>query len=184
MSITMPATRTVRPARTAPKLPRRARSALLTVHVIMSVGWIGLNASLVVLGIAALRTGDPAAAAALGLLGGRLLPPFAFAALVTGLVLSLTTPWGLLRYWWVLAKFVITVALVAGGLLVLLPRLDQIADGATGPVRVQVLVATSVALVLLMAATVLSVVKPWGKTARGRVAAATAPRRSTARSPG
>jgi hypothetical protein len=30
--------------------------------------------------------------------------PGAFAALLSGLVLSLVTPWGLIRYWWVLSK--------------------------------------------------------------------------------
>lgn len=159
---------------TARRLPRRARSALLSLHVTLSVGWIGLDASLLVLVATALRIGDPAAATAAGMLGTILLPPAAFGALVTGLVLSLTTPWGLLHYWWVLAKFVITVALVAGGMGLLLPRLALLADGAAGSVRIQVLVATSVALLLLVSATVLSVVKPWGRTRPGARRAAAA----------
>lgn len=164
-------------------LPRRARSALLTVHVILSVGWLGLEASLLVLAAAVLRTGDPGAAAALDLLGGTLLAPFAFGALVTGLVLSLTTRWGLVRHWWVLAKFVITVVLVAGSQALLLGRLDRIAGGAIGELPEQVLAMTSVGLALLVVATVLSVVKPWGRTARGRAAVVPAPRRSAARLP-
>ncbi|MQA12912.1 MAG: DUF2269 domain-containing protein [Pseudonocardiaceae bacterium] len=167
-------TTTTPPGTRTALLPRRARSVLLAVHVTMSVGWIGLDLSLLVLAVAALRTGDAPAAAAMGLLGRALLAPFAFGSLVTGLALSLTTPWGLLRYWWVLAKFVITSALVAAGLIVLLPRLQLIAAGAQGPIRIQAVVATSVALALLVTATVLSVVKPWGRTARGRRAAAAA----------
>lgn len=167
-------TTTLPKTRRPPWLPRRARSVLLTLHVTLSVGWVGLDASLLVLVATALRTGDPAAAAAAGMLGTTLLAPFAFGALVTGLVLALATPWGLLRHWWVLVKFVITVALVGGGMGMLLPRLGLLADGAAGPVQVQALVSTSVALVLLGSATVLSVVKPWGRTPRGARRAAAA----------
>ena len=36
----------------------------------------------------------------------------AFSALTTGVVLSLTTKWGLSRYWWVLCKLVLTCAVI------------------------------------------------------------------------
>ena len=35
--------------------------------------------------------------------------PLAFAALLTGLIQSLGTPWGLFRHYWVLTKLLLTV---------------------------------------------------------------------------
>lgn len=42
-----------------------------------------------------------------------LVIPLVLASIATGLVLSLWTPWGLVQHWWVLAKFVISVSIVA-----------------------------------------------------------------------
>ncbi len=158
-------------------LPRGVRTALLTVHVILSVGWLGLDAALFALAVALGVTGDPVYGPALALLGRVLLPPLALGALGTGLALSLGTRWGLVRYRWVLAKFVITVVMVVAAILVLAPTLQELAVGAAGPARFEAIVPTAVALVLLLTATALSVVKPggrtrWGRRATGRAAPA------------
>jgi hypothetical protein len=156
-----------------PRLPRRARAALLTIHVAVSVGWLGLDGALVALEVTGLSAGDPVVqggiAAAMGTLASWVLIPVVCTSLVSGLVLALSTPWGLVRHWWVLAKCGIAVALTATGLLLMLPRLDQIVAGEGEPVQMQTLFARSLALVLLLAATGLSVVKPWGKTPHGRM---------------
>lgn len=155
-----------------PRLPRRVRAALLTVHIATSVGWLGLNGALVALEVTCLRTGDPTEqagmAAAMAVIATWVVIPVVFCALVSGLVLALSTPWGLVRHWWVLAKCGIAAALTAAGLVLMLPRLHQIVAGDGEPVGMQTLVGRSVALVLLLAATGLSVVKPWGKTPHGR----------------
>ena len=41
-----------------------------------------------------------------------LVIPLAFSALTTGVVVSLTTKWGLSRYWWVLCKLMLTGAVI------------------------------------------------------------------------
>ncbi|MGH3871981.1 MAG: hypothetical protein ACRDSR_10790 [Pseudonocardiaceae bacterium] len=155
-----------------PRLSRRARVALLTVHVAVSVGWLGLDGALVALEVTGLSAGDPVVqggiATAMGALAAWVLIPVVFVSLVSGLVLALSTPWGLVRHWWVLAKCAITMVLTATGLLLMLPRLGQIAAGDGEPVQLQSLLARSLALVLLLAATGLSVVKPWGKTPWGK----------------
>ncbi len=160
-----------------PRLPRRARLVLLTVHVAMSVGWLGLDGALVALEITGLGTGDPirraGIAAGMAVVAAWVLIPVAFFSLVSGLVLALSTPWGLARYWWVLVKCGIAAALTATGLMLMLPRLDQIVAGDGEPVGMQMLVGRSVALVLLLVATGLSVGKPWGKTRHGRAVRAT-----------
>jgi hypothetical protein len=155
-----------------PRLSRRARVALLTVHVAVSVGWLGLDGALVALEVTGLSAGDPMVqggiAAAMGTLASWVLIPVVFVSLASGLVLGLSTPWGLVRYWWVLVKCGITVALATTGLLLMLPRLDQVVVGGSEPVQLQTLLARSLALALLLAATGLSVIKPWGKTPHGR----------------
>ncbi len=155
-----------------PRLRRRARAALLTVHIAMSVGWFGLDGALVALEITGLGTGDPTEragiAAATAAIVTWVLVPVVFSALVSGLVLALYTPWGLMRYWWVRVKCGSATALTATGALLLLPRLHQVVTGEGASVEMQTLVGRSVGLVLLLAATGLSVAKPWGRTPHGR----------------
>jgi hypothetical protein len=162
----------------------RTRKLLLTVHVCLSVGWIGVEASLLALELTGLTTRDPelmrAAYLAVGLFGGGFIAPVAIGTLLSGLALSIGTQWGLIRYYWVLTKFVITVALMAGGINVLGERLQLAAARVSdlpstmlthvevGAVRFQLLVGTTVALLLLVTATALSLYKPWGRTRFGR----------------
>ena len=166
------------------KMPRSLRKLVLTVHVVVSVGWIGIEAGLLALGLTGLYTRDRevlgAVYAAAGLFGGIFLVPVSMVTLVTGVLLSFGTPWGVVRHYWVLVKLVLTVALVASGILVLNRRLQEAAVSVSevplstltsadvGALRLQIIAAVSVALLMLVAATTLSVYKPWGKTWFGR----------------
>lgn len=168
----------------AKKMPRSLRKLVLTVHVVVSVGWIGIEAGLLALGLTGLYTRDPevlrAAYVAAGIFGGIFLVPVSMGTLVTGVLLSVGTPWGLIRHYWVLVKFVLTVALVASGILVLNRSLQEAAvrvsevplstltSADVGTLRFQIVAAVSVALLLLITATTLSVYKPWGRTWFGR----------------
>lgn len=158
-----------------PRLSRRGRTALLTVHVAVSVGWLGLAGALVVLEVTGLGIGDPreraGIAAAMAVMVVWVMVPVVFTSLVSGLVLALSTPWGLVRYWWVLIKCAIAGVLTATGLMLMLPRLHQIIAGEGEQVGMETLIGRSIALALLLAATGISVVKPWGKTPHGRSAA-------------
>jgi hypothetical protein len=138
----------------------------------MSVGWLGLDGALVALEITGLSTANPESRAGIGaamaVIACWVLIPVVFASLASGLVLALSTPWGLGRYWWVLVKCGIAGALTGAGLAFLLPQLPALVAGGSEPAGIQTLIARALALVLLLAATGLSVVKPWGKTPRGR----------------
>ncbi|MGH4001473.1 MAG: hypothetical protein ACRDTJ_28885, partial [Pseudonocardiaceae bacterium] len=63
-------------------------------------------------------------------IGGYLLLPVSMIALVSGIVLSLGTKWGLIRYKWVAIKLVLT--LIAAGLTLfsLLPGIRELAAAA------------------------------------------------------
>ena len=168
----------------AKKMPRSLRKLVLTIHVIVSVGWIGIEAGLLALGLMGLYTRDPemlrAAYVTVGIFGGIFLVPVSMGTLVTGVLLSVGTPWGLIQHYWILVKFVLTVALVAGSILVLNQRLqeaavrvsevplDTLTSADVGTLRFQIIATVSVALLLLITATTLSVYKPWGRTWFGR----------------
>ncbi|MGH3827006.1 MAG: hypothetical protein ACRDQX_07510 [Pseudonocardiaceae bacterium] len=157
---------------TTPRLSRRVRAVVLTVHVVMSVGWLGIDGALVALEGTGMATVHPAAragmATATAVIVCWVLVPVVFLALVSGLVLALSTHWGLARHWWVLVKSGIAAVLVAAGLAFLVPALPAILAGGGAPATAATLIGKVVALVLLLAATGLSVIKPWGRTSRGR----------------
>ncbi len=157
------------------------RNLALTAHVTSSVGWLGAVAGFLALAVAGLGSRDEqlvrAVYLATELLTWRLIVPLALASLLTGLVVSLGTPWGLVRHYWVLAKLVITI--VATLLLLLHTRpIGVLADFArrTAPIatadvgRLQVqLVGDAVgALLALLVNATLSVFKPRGLTTYGR----------------
>ncbi|MFG2138769.1 DUF2269 domain-containing protein [Streptomyces sp. NPDC048650] len=157
-----------------PQLSRPARRAVLVVHVAVSVGWLGLTLGLLALGVAGYTTASPATAAAayraMKIFGDWLLLPVALTALVTGLVLSLGTRWGLARHRWVYTKFWLTVVTVLLSAFALRPGIDQAAAQATaGTVTpdISLVVAPAVATATYFFLTAISMLKPWGPTARG-----------------
>jgi uncharacterized membrane protein len=61
--------------------------------------------------------------------GWFVIVPLALAALLTGLVMALGTPWGLFRHYWVLIALALTI--VATVVLVLhMPTVSSVADAA------------------------------------------------------
>jgi hypothetical protein len=141
---------------------------LLTVHVAASAGWLGLDGALVVLEVIGLNSADPALrtgiSVAMTAIACWVLVPLVFASLCTGLVLGLGTSWGLARHWWLVAKSGIAAVLAVTGVVLMLPRLSQVLAGEGEPIQLKMLALRSFALVLLLIATGISVVKPWGKT--------------------
>jgi hypothetical protein len=161
------------------QLTRPVRRALLVVHVVVSAGWLGLALALLSLGVAGAAGGSPAldraAYRAMALLGHWPLGAVALLSLVTGLVLSLGTPWGLARHRWVVTKFWLTLATTALTLFVLPGTLDDAAAEAAAGGQVaaaHLLVPPSVSLSAYVFMTAVSVLKPWGPTRRGRRARA------------
>ena len=155
--------------------PRLQKVALLA-HVTTSVGWIGAVASFFVLAIAGLTSTDPqivrGAYLGMDLTTRFVIVPLALASLLTGLVSSLGTTWGLFRYYWVLVKVVMTVPATIVLLIHLQPigHLAQVALETTSfssdvdRLRVQLLAAAAAAIVVLLVITALSVYKPRGRT--------------------
>src|ERR687891_2005579 len=89
------------------------RKFALTAHLTFSLGWIGAVVAYLALGVAAETSQDAqtvrAAWIAMELTGWFVIVPLALAALLTGLVMALGTPWGLFRHYWVLITLLLTV---------------------------------------------------------------------------
>jgi hypothetical protein len=89
------------------------RKFALTAHVTSSVGLLGSIAAFLALAIAGLTSQDikmvRAAYLAMELIARIVIVPLAFASLLTGLIQSLGTPWGLFRHYWVVVKLLLTV---------------------------------------------------------------------------
>ena len=105
---------------------------MLTIHIVVSVGLLGDSAGFLAVAIRRALSDDPAFVdASHDLLGTFALffgIPLSFLALLTGIALGLGTPWGVLRYPWVVAKLVLIVTVIVVGATILRPVL---ADEAT-----------------------------------------------------
>ena len=109
------------------------RKLALTVHLMSSVGWIGAVIGYLALGFTAVTSLDVervrAAWTAMELTGWFAIVPLALAALLTGLLMSLGTSWGLFRHYWV----VISLALTTLSTIILLlhmPTVSALAEAA------------------------------------------------------
>src|SRR5947207_2271323 len=169
-----------------------ARKLALTSHITSSVGWLGSVAAFLALAIAGVTSHDPqvvrAAYLAMHLTTWFVIVPLSLVSLLTGLVDSLGTPWGLFRHYWVVTKLLLTV-LATVILLVHTQPIDRVADVAARmnlaasdlrQLRLQLVGDAAAALFVLLVTTTLSVYKPWGMTPYGirREAEVTAGRRA------
>ena len=154
------------------------RRFALTTHVTSSIGWIGAVLVFLALAVIGLTSQDPQMVRGVYLVmehaAWLTLVPLAFATLVTVLVMSLGTTWGVLLHYWVVFKLAITLFATLV-LLMYMQTFRQMAaaaaDPATGLHMVRnpsPLVHSVLALVILLIATVLAIYKPQAMTPYGR----------------
>jgi len=149
---------------------------MLVAHLIVSGTWLGAVVADLFLGISAATTGreDMADAyyAVMDRLVNNLMPAAAIATLATGLLLALATKWGLVRHYWVLAKLVLGVATVVVGVAAIDRAIQDTiaARAADHSAAASDLLLPAIATTPLMLATALTlaIIKPWGRTRRGR----------------
>jgi len=129
----------------------------------------------VVLNVPALGSSDEATVRAAYLMmepvAWYAVTPLAVLSLVTGVVQSLGTPWGLLRHYWVLISLSIT-AFANLVLLLHLPAVSELADRAATPGTDVFALGGDLlhslgGLLLLLVPLVLNMYKPRGLTRRG-----------------
>ena len=163
-----------------PRLAPRTRKVWLILHIGVSAGWLGVALTMTALAI----TGSVASSHSVRHGAYELLEIVDLAAaipsmalsIITGLVISLGTKWGLVRWWWVITKFAIslTIPVLAGSLESSLA--DELAlrtadpGGRPGGAGIALTACLAGFTVALWAATILSVLKPWPRTRWGRAA--------------
>ena len=153
----------------------RLRKLALTAHVTVSVGWLGAAAAYLALAVVGLTTQDSemasAAYRAMEVIGFAIIVPCSVAALLSGLVQSLGTEWGLFRYYWIVTKLSLTVVATAV-LLMHVPAVTRMAriavtaslsSGDFADLRMQLVVHAVGGMLVLLTTTALSVYKPWGR---------------------
>jgi Na+/phosphate symporter len=157
----------------------RLRKFALTAHVTCSVGLLGAIAAFLALALPGLTNQDAqivrAAYLAMEMIARFVIVPLAFAALLTGLIQSLGTPWGLFQHYWVLIKLLLTVfatsvLLVKMELISYAARLAAETTLSRADLRaagIQLVVHAAGGLVVLLVPSVLSVYKPPGMTRYG-----------------
>jgi hypothetical protein len=158
------------------KMSQRLRKLVLTTHIVTSVGWFGAAAAYGGLVVAALKSSDAqlvrAAYLAMEPITRYSLVPLALAALISGLIQSLCTTWGLIRHYWIIYKlaltlFATTILLMNTQKVAVLAQTARVAEGADVLGLEGQLVHASLGMLALLAATVLGVFKPKGVTRHG-----------------
>lgn len=154
----------------------RFRRITLVLHISTAVSWLGTAVVMLALGIVGTRTTDPSLRLAyyqvIRLLNLTASVPMAFLGLVSGIVLAVRGPFGLVRHRWVLTKLILSLLavlvsqeLTKTGAIHVIDRLTAAQPvGFAGP---QVLLGASLSIVTLTVNVGLGVTKPWGMTRWG-----------------
>lgn len=151
----------------------------LAVHLTVSVGWIGAVAAYIAFDVTA-ATGQDAesvrsAFLAMERIARYVIVPLAVASVVTGVVVSLGSKWGLFRHYWVVISLLLTIFATAV-LLVETRTIGSLAEVATDPATSvddlrslpSTLVHSIGGTLVLIVILVLNVYKPRGLTRYGR----------------
>ncbi|MBA3448881.1 MAG: DUF2269 family protein [Pseudaminobacter sp.] len=155
------------------------RKFALSAHVTSSVGTLGAVAGFLALAIAGLVSRDAqmvrVAYLAMEVTTWFVIVPLVFASLLTGVVQSVGTPWGLFRHYWVLVKLLLTV-FVTVVLLLQLELIGYLADAASEPnfssadlseLKRSPVIHAAGGILALLIPVALSLYKPRGMTRHG-----------------
>jgi hypothetical protein len=156
------------------KLSGRARKVLLLVHIVSAAAWFGIDLALGILVVVSLVADDPrTAGTAISAVDLFAIWPMVGTSLVcfaSGVVLSVRSKYGLVRYWWVAVKLAINAIMSVLIVVALRPGVGEaasigermLAGDTTAAVSTDLLYPVIVAPSMLLIAYLLSVLKPWG----------------------
>ncbi len=162
------------------KLSAKGMKALKVIHLICIIVWLGSSISLNLLRYLAGNL-DAAGmywmARILEIIDMKILVPGAVGCLFTGIVYGFFTNWGFFRHRWLTVKWVLTVFLILFGTFYTGPLIKEnvllgkaIMEGCGDAVQYMKNVHANMAaglmqVLLLLAITVISVYKPWKRSA-------------------
>jgi uncharacterized membrane protein len=142
---------------------------LRVVHLLVALGWLGGAYATLVLAVTAAAEPDAVTRSSvyrlIQLFDVAMMIPLATATVGGGLLLALNTQ--LLTRTWVIAKLALTVAILAGALLV---RAGYVSDAAAGDVRAtsRVITGSVLPLVAMVAAALLGWYRPGSRASAKR----------------
>lgn len=164
------------------RLTVRQKRWLLAAHLFFLAAWLGGGLGSLALNLRALGTTDPQLLRAIyifaDLLHTTIIRGGAGGSLLTGLSLAYFTQWGLVRFYWIMAKEALTLLAVTTDLIIIRWNSGVVeAISRQGPAvfsspfylgnRGLLFGASALQLSLLAVIIVISIFKPWGQ--RGRL---------------
>jgi hypothetical protein len=153
----------------------------LVLHVALSVGWLGAVIAFLPLAIGSLSRDEQLAQAcylSMLVVARGALVPLSIGTLVSGVVQSLGTRWGLFQHWWILIKLLLTVFATGALLLHEATAISEAArlaadagaavlqSGVPRELGMQLLADASAAALVLVAALAIAIYKPRGVVGR------------------
>lgn len=166
------------------KMSQNLKNWWLIFHLLFTAMWIGGGfTQLVLILIVYFTTSGEflySAHSFMHIFDLALIIPGALGVVITGIVLSIRTHWGLTKYYWIISKeFIAFVLILSGGVLniwvqdaiqiTVLERLDSLHNPSYLHDRLMLLVFGACQLILLLAVIFISVRKPWGKRKSNRL---------------
>lgn len=154
-------------------VPGGVRRSFRAIHVVTSIVWVGAVLVFLVSALLGLVSSEGLVMAGvyaeLSVIVWVVIVPTALLSLATGIAVSLISRWGLTRHYWVVFKLVLTTGATIL-LFVHAPVVDEAATimhsarAGTSPLQGQLVFDSAAALVVLVAITLLSYLKPRGVT--------------------
>jgi hypothetical protein len=154
---------------------------LLSAHLLCTVAWLGAALCSLIFNITALLTNDPhllnATYVFADILDKAILRGGAVGALLTGLLLSVLTQWGLMRFYWIIVKEIVSVLCIVVGVIIsgwnddaisltAMQALHALHDPLYLTNRTLMFIGIFFQLIALAGVIVISVFKPWGQRKR------------------
>ncbi|QBD75052.1 hypothetical protein EPA93_03195 [Ktedonosporobacter rubrisoli] len=160
------------------KMTIRQKRWLLSAHILCSVAWLGAATCSLILNLAVLFTNDAhllnAAYIFVGTLDKALLRGGALGAIISGVLLSVFTKWGLFRFYWIIVKEAISLLCMIIGVIIsgwndeaiLLTAqygLHAMHNQLYLTNQTMIFIGITFQLISLSAVFVISIFKPWGQ---------------------
>jgi hypothetical protein len=146
----------------------------LSAHILFSAIWFGVTVTFLILSISVLMTNDSQVIKAyytsmlqLEQTAGR---ASIIGTVITGVILSLFTKWGLFKFYWIITKEILSlICLAIGFIFIFYWTINgiQLSEESIGDHFIanhyQLMIWIIIQVVLLAILFILSVFKPWGK---------------------
>ncbi|WP_408010434.1 hypothetical protein ACJROX_09085 [Pseudalkalibacillus sp. A8] len=158
------------------KINLKSKRILLTFHLLFSGIMLGSTVVFLILNIAAAASNDHqvlmTSYRTMNLLSKTSIRASTIGTVVTGILLSVLTQWGFLRYYWIIAKEVLTIFCIGIGMVGIyiwsLNGLTMVESEATQVPefivnQTSLFVGIVLQIIFLLTMFFLSVFKPWGK---------------------